>query len=238
MCVLTYIPTATGHCIMTHNRDEHMTRPMALPPESRVVGDTSAVFPVDPVGGGTWFAAHQDWVCALLNGGFRPHVRQLPYTRSRGTIITDFLKVRDWVTFTEYFDGHGMEPFTFIAFGIETMALYQMVWDGQVAHLRQLDHSQPHIWSSSTLYDDREKQNRKNIFFDLLQLAPNAEEVFKFHERHQQNDPANSFFVRRDDSIHTVAIIQCAITQEQYHIKYKTFYAQTSNTHHELSSIH
>jgi uncharacterized protein with NRDE domain len=237
MCVLTYIPTVSGQCILTHNRDEHVSRPVALPPESRAVGDTEAMYPLDPMGGGTWFAVHHDWVCALLNGGFEPHVRQPIYRRSRGTVITDFLTVRDWYTFTETFNAQDMEPFTLVALHTSRLALYQMVWDGHIMHRRQLDHHQPHIWSSSTLYNDLVKKNRKNLFLDFLVNAPDAKEVFDFHTTFRDNDPSNSFFVRRDDNINTVATIQCRIVQTQYHLKYKTFYAQNTNAYHEKLSV-
>jgi uncharacterized protein with NRDE domain len=70
MCVLTYIPQSDGRIAITHNRDEHIQRPAAIPPQAYLIGNQEVTYPKDPIGGGTWFAHNEDWVVCLLNGAF------------------------------------------------------------------------------------------------------------------------------------------------------------------------
>lgn len=68
MCTLSIIPVGQGFRVVV-NRDEAVTRPLALPPAWRDLGPgVRAIWPTDPQGGGTWVGAStRGMVAALLN---------------------------------------------------------------------------------------------------------------------------------------------------------------------------
>jgi Transport and Golgi organisation 2 len=223
MCVLTYIPNKNGHITFTHNRDEHIMRPPAIPPARYAVGKTQAIYPKDPQSNGTWFALQEQWVCCLLNGGFVQHIRQPKYMASRGTVIPAFLKSGDTFEFMRMFDPVGFEPFTLIVFDLLRHQLLQFTWDEHIFHVHHLDSAQPHIWSSSTLYNLSIKTSRQRLFKQFLDIHPNTEQIFDFHSLHK-DDPSNSLFVNIEDNIKTVSITQVSGQYKDMVLYYRAFY--------------
>ncbi len=230
MCVLTYIPHADGRVTITHNRDEHILRPKALPPQSYWIGKEEVTFPKDPQGGGTWFAGHKDWVCCLLNGAFEAHTSQPPYRASRGIIITDFFQYADIQDFIKRFEPRGIEPFTFVAFDLKSKKIYQLVWDERVLQIRHLDPTQAHIWSSSTLYNTSIKATRAQIFKQFASIKPTHQQIVDFHKVNINNDLHKSFFVNINDKIKTVAITQVTGRHGTMKLRYQTFYDEHKKT--------
>ena len=224
MCVLTYIPLKNGEISITHNRDEHIFRPKAILPQTYSINGRDVIFPKDPQGGGTWFGIHQEWVCCLLNGGFVNHTRKQNYSRSRGTIITDFFQNPDIQDFINRFDSHEIEPFTLLIFNIETKQIVQFVWDENILNIQHLDASKAHIWSSSTLYDSKVKANRALIFKQFIAAQPNVNQIMDFHRLNIDNNPQNGFFVNLEETIKTVAITQVSGKTNALKMVYKDFY--------------
>jgi uncharacterized protein with NRDE domain len=208
MCVLSYIPHSDGRVTITHNRDEHILRPQAIPPRTYQIENEAVVFPKDPQGGGTWFALHNDWVCCLLNGGFEAHVRKPFYRTSRGMIILDFLKIRSIKDFTQYFDPQGIEPFTLVLFDLKKKKIVQLTWDEKMLQVLHLDATQAHIWSSSTLYNASIRATRTQIFKQFVATQPSVPQIKDFHKINKDNDLHESFFVNIKEKIKTVAITQ------------------------------
>lgn len=112
MCTVSIIgftqPASRGRAVpcgfrLITNRDELRTRPLATPPrwhdpDMRVVGagdaEACAIFPVDPVGGGTWVgAAPNGLVLCLLNANPMPPPALPPRDTliSRGMVIPRLL---------------------------------------------------------------------------------------------------------------------------------------------------
>lgn len=226
MCVLTFIPHADGQFTLTHNRDEHVLRPAAWPPAAWFPEKTTAIFPKDPQGGGTWFALHDDWILCLLNGGFEKHVRKPPYSGSRGLVILQFLERPDFAVFEKKFDPTGLEPFTLVAFDLKNRALHQLVWDERMLHIRGLAADESHIWSSATLYDSRVRAARRRVFERFIQQKPTATQALDFHRLHSENDLGDSFFVNINDQICTVAITQASGRHGQMRLNYEAFSGQ------------
>jgi uncharacterized protein with NRDE domain len=224
VCVLTYIPNANGSITITHNRDEHVLRPRAIPPQVYLIENQKVIFPKDPLGGGTWFAQSDDWVVCLLNGAFEAHERKPKYRTSRGTIITDFFQNPDIQHFMHHFEVIGLEPFTFLAFDLKEKKVHQLVWDEKVLHFKNIDALQPHIWSSSTLYNTKIKAMRAKIFEQFVTIQPSAKQVIDFHKINIDNDLHKSFFVNIGENIKTVAITQVFCNKHKIKMNYETFY--------------
>ena len=66
MCTVTFIVRRRGYCLGM-NRDEKLTRPIALPPLKATVDGRTVLAPSEP-GGGTWIAANDHGTTlALIN---------------------------------------------------------------------------------------------------------------------------------------------------------------------------
>jgi hypothetical protein len=223
VCVLTYIPQSDGRIAITHNRDEHILRPTAIPPQAYSIGNQEVTFPKDPQGGGTWFAHNDEWVVCLLNGAFEAHERKAQYRVSRGTVITEFFQNPDIQYFTSHFEPQGIEPFTMVLVHLTEKKLHQLIWDEQILHIRKLDASKPHIWSSSTLYNAKIKATRNIIFQQFAELKPTPLQIIDFHKTNIDNDLHKSFFVNINDTIKTVAITQIFSKKNKMKMRYLAF---------------
>src|SRR5919199_3470936 len=113
MCVVTLLPLPGGF-VLTSNRDEHVSRPAAIPPQTYSIDGHSITFPKDPQGGGTWLATFGTITVCLLNGAFVNHVHQPPYRRSRGLVVLDYFDTADPRQFIDSYDFSGIEPFTMV----------------------------------------------------------------------------------------------------------------------------
>ncbi|CAN5581012.1 hypothetical protein BH09PLA1_BH09PLA1_04880 [soil metagenome] len=91
MCTVSIIPLAGERLRLACNRDELLTRPLALPPRSTQFGEREALLPIDPQSGGTWIAASDaGLILTLLNTRSGWPTRNVP-PRSRGEIIPAML---------------------------------------------------------------------------------------------------------------------------------------------------
>ncbi|WP_051303084.1 NRDE family protein [Psychromonas aquimarina] len=91
MCTLTYLLSDEGYELF-FNRDEQRTRQCALPPAADT--QLNAVYPVDPVGQGTWLAVHNSGLSIALLNFYQAQQMQSsqgPFL-SRGEIILALLK--------------------------------------------------------------------------------------------------------------------------------------------------
>jgi hypothetical protein len=102
----------------------------------------------------------------LLNGGFKYHTSRTSYKKSRGIIVKDLLRVDNIHKGLDEIDLIDVEQFTLtIVDWNRNLELIEFVWDGEKKHIKKLP-QEPHIWSSSTLYDESVKQLRFNWFTD------------------------------------------------------------------------
>ncbi len=84
MCTVSFIALTKG-AILTSNRDEHVSRSIALYPEIYQANNRKIMFPKDSKAGGTWFISNENGdIGVLLNGAFEKHVPMPPYCKSRG----------------------------------------------------------------------------------------------------------------------------------------------------------
>ncbi len=93
MCTVTIVPVGRGGARLACNRDELRTRPAALPPVEHALGLRRAVWPVDPVSGGTWIAVNDAGLATtILNVNPEP-ADALVHTgkHSRGRLIPSLM---------------------------------------------------------------------------------------------------------------------------------------------------
>jgi hypothetical protein len=229
MCTVTFIP-ANDKVFITHNRDEKSIRSRAVPPKQYVVAGHRLLFPRDGHAGGTWIAMHENGNAAvLLNGGFIKHTHQPPYRKSRGLAFLDILTAADLYTSWRKTVLQEIEPFTCILWNDGD--LYEARWDGQQKHIKPLDASQSHTWSSVTLYDEAVIAKRFAWFTNWLQQHPHPsiDDITQFHLFAGEGDTHNDLRMNRDGVMLTVSVTAMEVTPRSGTMQY--FDLQDNSSH-------
>lgn len=191
MCTVTYIPLGNNDFILTSSRDVPYKRETASQPEKYVEEGIELWYPKDGKAGGTWIgiSSKKRLIC-LLNGAFKYHISRSNYKRSRGLIVKELLRANNLNTALKNVDLIGIEEFTLtIIDWDQKLELNEFVWDGRDKHLKLMPQA-PHIWSSSTLYDENVKQLRRNWFADWQkQNNFSLDNILNFHHNAGIGDP-------------------------------------------------
>jgi hypothetical protein len=188
MCTVTFLPLNKRDFMLTSNRDEDISRPVALPVQQYVVAERTIYFPKDPKGNGSWIAYDaQGYTLCLLNGAYKPHRSKGNYRKSRGIMLLDFYAYGDPKTFAADYDFSNIEPFTLImaysCSDTDSVLLYELKWDETEARLNRYDASLPHIWSSVTLYAPEIIRQRDIWFNEWLEKKNefSTDQILFFH---------------------------------------------------------
>jgi hypothetical protein len=210
MCTVTFLPQGKQGFILTSNRDEKLTRPLAEPPRRHHLDSGIVVFPKDPQANGTWIAmGSKNLSLCLLNGAFTNHTSMPPYRRSRGLVLLDFFDYGTATEFISRYDFKGIEPFTLLVLQTQdTLSLVEIRWDGASIHLLPKDATKPHIWSSATLYSPTVRLQREQWFADFLtiQAEQPAIDILHFHRFSGDDDGRNALCMQRGNNLQTVSI--------------------------------
>lgn len=232
MCTVTFIPLHDTLYI-THSRDESNNRPGAIAPKEYTVNGHTILFPRDTAAGGTWVGINKNGnAAALLNGAFTKHQHLPPYRKSRGLIFLDIIASNDLFVTYHQIDPTGIEPFTIILWN--NGALYECRWDGMQKHVLGLQASQPHTWSSVTLYNPAIAAKRNTWFSEWLQAhpSPSVEDIINYHLEAGDGDPQNDLRMNRNDQLLTVSITSMEITTDSANMNYLDL------RHHDTRSLH
>jgi uncharacterized protein with NRDE domain len=209
MCTVTYIPLNDNDFILTSSRDVPFAREKALHPKTYTEDEVEILYPKDGRASGTWIGkSSKNRLICLLNGGFKNHVSEKSYRKSRGIIVKDLLKVSDINSALSDINLNNIEPFTLVIVDWNSeLQLIELVWTGKQKHIKQLDQGN-HIWSSSTLYDESMKQLRRDWFakWELLQDQKPAS-ILKFHHQAGIGDSHVDVIMKRE-KVGTVSITQ------------------------------
>lgn len=206
MCTVTYIPLK-GKVLLTSNRDEKGVRKKAAAPVIHKVGQHKVLFPQDTEAGGTWIGTSETGTTmVLLNGGFIKHEPAAAYRKSRGLIFLDILSQQNALSAYKKINLLGIEPFTLIMW--EAGCLYECRWSGEEKYIREVNPTQPHIWSSVTLYTQDIIQKREQWFTEWLQHHPhpNSENILSFHLFGGNGDSENDIRMNRNNEMLTVSV--------------------------------
>lgn len=209
MCTVTFLPQKDiGNFILTSSRDEDRGRKRASFPFYHHDQQYKILMPQDGEAGGTWLASSSSGrtVC-LLNGAFNNHKKSPPYRHSRGKVVIDFF-TQTIENFYDQYELNNIEPFTLIIVESQvTTSLYEFRWDGEKKHLKTLDITQPHIWSSATLYDPMVVKAREELF-DRWLVVNDPKNIKSFHLLSAPLNKENNILMKRENGIETVSISQ------------------------------
>lgn len=210
MCTVSYV-SHSNRSFITSNRDEHTGRETAYAPVFESINNKKIIFPKDAKAGGTWFAASEDGVVAvLLNGAFVKHIPRPPYRKSRGLVVLDIISSYKPFELIAAIDLHRIEPFTLIL--MQHNRLRELRWDGSNKHEKELDGSGSYIWSSATLYSDEVIRHREDLFnrFMKQREEPTAVAIEEFHSNNHR-DEENGFIINRSSGMKTFSITQAIV---------------------------
>ncbi len=220
MCTVSYLPAGDSF-FLTSNRDEKHFRSDALPPEIHSLYSGRLLYPRDRDANGTWVALHEAGHAVIfLNGGFIKHEPKPPYKKSRGLILLELADSFAPLKVLRKMRWQGIEPFTAVIF--EKGNLVECRWDGTDRHEDLKDPSQPHIWSSVTLYEPGIIEKRNQWFADWLKKhpLPAGEDILHFHEFTGDGDDHNDLKMNRNGFVYTVSITSIAIRGNQGSMEY------------------
>lgn len=206
MCTVTYIPAKDG-AFLVSNRDEKHYRSDALVPGRYLFPSGEIVFPKDADAGGTWIALHANGnAIVFLNGGLEAHTPEPPYRKSRGMILLDLINSDHPTVEFHSIDLGSIEPFTAVVW--DNSRIYECIWDGEQKHFTEKNNSQPHIWSSVTLYEQTTRSKRRQWFDQWLEKnpAPELNDILDFHQFSGDGDLYNNLLMNRDGYVFTVSI--------------------------------
>jgi len=215
MCTVTYIPGKEG-IFLTSNRDEKSWRKDAIPPTVYQFDSGKILFPKDADAGGTWIAIHENGnSIVFLNGGFVFHQSAPPYRKSRGLILLDLIEGATPYNSFLAVKLNDIEPFTAIIW--DDQQLFECRWDGSQKYCKQYDESQPHIWSSVTLYDEEVIQKREDWFQNFLNSKAiiTQPDILHFHQFTGDGDAHNDLMMNRDGKVFTVSVSSICIKNDK-----------------------
>ena len=213
--------------ILTSNRDEKEQRQTVAPAIYEKDGITLC-FPQDKLSGGSWIAASSSGrLCCLLNGAFVPHLKQEFHTWSRGKVLMEMVSAREDVSaFFLNGDLTNVEPFTIVTIEHDHGTISQFtesIWDGSRKYSRELDKQKPYVWSSVTLYNEEDRNLRKDWFRKFLvenHTGISPDKVFHFHSGKHTEDQAVNVIMHREGGIKTVSITQVTPNGENMLMRY------------------
>ncbi len=227
MCTVTFLPLKNNDFILTSNRDEQKSRETFLP-KIYVEDEVNLLYPKDKIAGGTWIgtSSKKRLVC-ILNGGFVNHIKKKNYAKSRGVIAKELLKASNSKEYITQLNLENVEPFTMIVVDWNDIKLhlYELIWDEKQKHFTELE-QQPKIWSSSTLYSESSKKNRKKWFQNWQNGQDfSTKNILKFHHLEIGNKSQDVLMKR--PYIETVSITSVKKEKEQVEMIYEDIISST-----------
>ncbi len=161
MCTLTFVPTEDGY-LVGMNRDELLTRPVALPPKRFQRSGMEMVCPSEP-SGGTWIACNDRGnLLALLNwnASGSPRLGEKRYTR--GLVIPELIGEPDLPAADSHFHQMNLDavfPFRLVGVSRSERTINEWRWDGVARRKMEFSWARNH-WFSSSLSDSLAEEER------------------------------------------------------------------------------
>ncbi len=219
MCTVSFVPIKDGVCI-TSNRDESIKREKAIPPTKYLINNKEIYFPKDPKAGGTWFAHNNKSCIVLLNGALEKHIHKQNYRKSRGLIVIDLIASENPIKEWESIGLNEIEPFTIVLFSEKK--LYQLQWNEIEKTTIELDANQNHIWSSSTLYEQKIREERAKWFTNFIKLENklDSQKLLNFHQFTESDNKNFGLQINRNNQLKTISITQCIISNNDFTFNY------------------
>ena len=165
MCTVTIVPAGDGFRLGC-NRDERRDRAAASPPALHGLPHRTAIFPVDPVGRGTWVGVNNAGLAAaLLNRTIDVAPPVDSPRRSRGLIVPDVLdcaSLNDALEMAVALNANDFDRFRLVIVQQATVAT--LTSDGTTLAVEVTDLTRPLMLTSSSLGDALVEGPRRRLF--------------------------------------------------------------------------
>ena len=233
MCTVTFIP-GNGKYYFTSLRNENPERQKAMiPAQVNAAGKCNFIAPVDPLGGGIWAGVNElGNVIILLHGGFKNHTKKNDYIKSRGSIVT-LLKVAAPISDWHLISLNYIEPFTLIVWADDK--LFQLVWDGEQKYRIDLCKKETHIWSSSTLYEDRAKKIWLKLFTHWIDTKSTVSKLSLLNFFKKYIVMCYGFLINHNKKIKTFSYTFIDITKHK--AATVSYFDFTAGIHHIIKTV-
>lgn len=221
MCTVTYIPTGNDNFIFTSNRDEAPKR-SAVGISKMTLGKKIITFPKDAKANGTWIAiSDSNQLVCVLNGAFVKHKHLPPYRLSRGIMALDFFSCASAEDFFNQYNLEGIEPFTLVIF--DNGRLFELRWDEQEKHVKELATTENHLWASCTLYNEEWQRKRKKWFQDWQNkyAEPNQEAVLDFHKNAGEGNSEFDVVMNYKNIVRTTSVTSVVKKEDGMDLRYE-----------------
>jgi hypothetical protein len=219
MCTLSIVSSPDGSALrLLMNRDEHRLRPVATPPAVHHTPRGDAVWPTDPVSGGTWMAV-TDAGLALVVMNADGH-RRSPHLLSRGTIVpllADAHSVDDVLRGWPELDASAFAPFRLFVISRHIMAVCAS-WS-RTPVLSQVGRAR--AFASSSLGDAQVERLRGALFASTIrsEADPWAAQT-RFHRHAWPHRRHLSVLMSREEAC-TVSQTEVVITAHTVSLGYR-----------------
>ncbi len=220
MCTLTYRLTEQGYQLF-FNRDEQRTRPQAIQPTKNTL--LKSVYPIDPTGGGTWIAVHENGVSLALLNYYQAQIDpSFKNFVSRGVIIPHLLShIDDIHQQLLTMDLSVYQAFQLCVFNSDLSIqddkrekAYQYIWDGQQLTFAALSAETSLPITSSGVDFETVSAYRQQQFNHLINAKQaTATDYINYHQ-HQGESGKCSVKMYREDA-KTVSFTQIEVNQEK-----------------------
>ena len=193
MCTVSFVPNSRGFCVGM-NRDESVSRPVALVPEVHFNDGRPCVYPSEPAGG-TWIGLNDAGLCLALINWYAVPVRPVNGTISRGTIVKALLKARtldDSYSTLPLLPLNRLPPFRLIAIAPRERAIAEFRWDQDVLLPERKRWTANH-WFSSGLDESLAQAKRGEVCLQEWK-KPHAGELQWLRQLHKSHLPERGAF--------------------------------------------
>jgi hypothetical protein len=222
MCTLTFIPKEKGF-LAGMNRDELVTREIALPPKLFPKDGVQALHPYES-SGGTWIGCNSNGIFfALLNSYSSWGVSSSVTAKSRGTVIPELIGQPVSKGARHVLDGFRLTevlPFRLIGIFGKEKAVLEWWWDGKSINTLELGWKRKH-WFSSSLSDASAESGRRSACAKAWK-EPEAGGKEWLRELHRSHIPAPGPFsvcVHRPDAT-TVSYTEVSCCESRISMDY------------------
>jgi Transport and Golgi organisation 2 len=223
MCTLTFVPTENGY-VAGMNRDEKLSRPLAIAPKRVDFGDSAAIYPREG-SGGTWIACNSRGnLLALLNWNEVTPQCGATNPRSRGLLIPELISAEDLADTRDRFaqqDLSAMSPFRLVGAFLQELVTIEWRWDGSRRQELKLAWERRH-WFSSSVSDARATRERGRTCekAETRHSTALSSWIRSLHQSHDPEPGPFSICVHREDAA-TVSYTEVRCGREMVSMNYR-----------------
>jgi len=201
------------------SRDELRNRPPALPPVQQTFAPTRALFPIDPISGGTWIAVNNAGLVMVLLNRNPTDTRGIVFQGklSRGGIIPSLLHAESLsqaLAYVEQIDNAPFPPFRLVLSDARSLIDVKGGGGGSLS-IQQNPFASPQMFTSSGLGDGLVEQPRRDLFTEMFsddsKSWHSTQEAFHGHQ--WDDRPELSVAMEREDAM-TVSVTTINVSAE------------------------